>query len=152
MSGVSTANTPGSFASSATSCSRSTRSPDTLDFWEDGVRDALANPGKRPNWDVTYDSYSKSVDHGRRTLLKKPSERTEREQDALVDHFVKSSSGAIGKEKYEALKLKELGEKLKKLDEKYPRLSTAMTLAENSERIADACADSRQLGRERRAQ
>ena len=60
-----------------------------LAFWEDGVRDAFANPGKRPNWDVSYDSYSKSVDHGRRILLKKPSERTAREQDALVDYFVK---------------------------------------------------------------
>ena len=29
------------------------------------------------------------------------------------------------------LKLKELSEKLKKLEEKYPRLSTAMTLAED---------------------
>lgn len=106
----------------------------TLTFWEDGVRDALAHPGKRPNWDVSYDSFSKSVDHGTRTLLKSPSERTAREHDALVDYFVRSSSGAIGKEKYEALKLKELGEKLKKLDEKYPRLSTVMTLGEEKHR------------------
>jgi hypothetical protein len=106
---------------------------DTLNFWEDGVRDALAHPGRRPNWDVSYDSYSKSIDHGRRTLLKRRSERTGREQDALVNYFVRSSAGAIGKEKYEALKLKELGGKLKNLDDKYPRLSTAMTLAENSE-------------------
>ena len=49
------------------------------------------------------------------------------------------------------LKLKELGEKLKKLDEKYPRLSTAMTLAEGSRALADTCAGSRQLGREGRA-
>ena len=33
---------------------------DTLAFWEDGVRDALANPGRRPNWDVSYDSFSKA--------------------------------------------------------------------------------------------
>ncbi|HUS08644.1 MAG TPA: DUF1549 and DUF1553 domain-containing protein [Bryobacteraceae bacterium] len=107
---------------------------DALASWENGLRDALANPGKRPNWDVSYDSYSKSVDHGRRILLKRPSERSDREQDGLVDHFVKSSSGGIGKEKYEALKLKELGEKLKALEDKYPRLSTAMTVAEESER------------------
>ncbi len=105
---------------------------DTLAFWEAGVRDALANPGKRPNWDVSYDAFSKSVDHGTRTLLTKPSERRAREHDALVDYFVRSSSGAIGKEKYDALKLKELGEKLKKLDEQYPRLSTIMTLAEET--------------------
>jgi hypothetical protein len=107
---------------------------DTLAFWEDGVRDALAHPGRRPNWDVNYDAFSKKVDHGTRTLLKKPAERTAREQDSLVDYFVQSSSGAIGKEKYEALKLKELSEKLKKLDEKYPRLSTVMTLGEDGQR------------------
>jgi hypothetical protein len=106
----------------------------TLAFWEDGVRDALAHPGRRPNWDVNYDAFSKKVDHGTRTLLKKPAERTVREQDPLVDYFVTSSSGSIGKEKYDALKLKELSEKLKKLDEKYPRLSTVMTLGEDGQR------------------
>ena len=62
--------------------------------------------------------------------------RSAREQDALVDYFVKSSAGAIGKEKYDGLKLKELSEKLKKLDEQYPRLSTLMTLAESGAREA----------------
>lgn len=104
---------------------------ETLAYWENGVRHAMANPGLRPNWDVSYDTFTKLVDHGRRTLLKPPAERTAREQDALVDYFVKSSVGAIGKVTYDALKLKELGEKLKKLDEKYPRLSTVMTVAEN---------------------
>ena len=104
---------------------------ETLAYWENGVRHAMANPGLRPNWDVSYDSYTKLVDHGRRTLLKPPAERTAREQDALVDYFVKSSVGAIGKATYDALKLKELSEKLKKLGEKYPRLSTIMTVAES---------------------
>lgn len=101
----------------------------TLADWENGLRDAMKNPGRRPNWDVNYDSYSKIVDHGRAILLKAPADRTEREQAALVDYFAKSSSGAIGKETYDALKLKELSEKLKKLDDQYPRLSTLMTLA-----------------------
>ena len=124
-----------SSAGSAMRFSRNTTFRRLSSSGKTGVRDALANPGKRPNWDVSYDAFSKGVDHGRRTLLKNPSDRTEREQDALVDYFVKSSSGAIGKEKYDALKLKELSEKLKKLEEKYPRLSTAMTLAEDNERL-----------------
>jgi hypothetical protein len=107
---------------------------DALQFWEEGMRDAMVNPGKRPNWDVTYDSYSKRVDHGRRTLLKTREARTAREQDALVDYFVQTSSSAIGKARYEELKLKELTEKLKKLDERYPRLEGVMTLEENGER------------------
>lgn len=106
---------------------------DTLDYWENGVRHAMLNPGLRPNWDVSYDTFTKLTDHGRRTLLKSPAARTDREQDALVDYFVKSSVGAIGKETYDALKLKELSEKLKRLDEKFPRQSTIMTLAESGE-------------------
>lgn len=107
---------------------------ESLQFWEDGMRDALANPGKRPLWDVTYDSYSKRVDHGRRTLLKKREARTAREQDALVDYFAQNSAGAIGKAKFDELKLKELSEKLKKLDERFPRREGVMTLEENGER------------------
>lgn len=107
---------------------------EALHFWEDGMRDALANPGKRPNWDVTYDSFSKRVDHGRRTLLKNPRDRTAREQDALVDYFAQNSSAAIGKARYEALKLKELSEKLKKLDERFPRREGVMTLEDSGER------------------
>ncbi|HEU0124265.1 MAG TPA: PSD1 and planctomycete cytochrome C domain-containing protein [Bryobacteraceae bacterium] len=108
----------------------------TLAEWEDGLRDAMENPGRRPNWDVNYDSYSKQVDHGRRTLLTARGKRTERDQDALTDYFVKSSQGTIGKEKYDGLKLKELGEKLKKLDEKYPRMSRLMTLEESGRKDA----------------
>ncbi len=104
---------------------------DTLAFWEEGARDAMAHPGKRPNWDISYDTYLKLVDHGQRILLQKPAERGAREHDALVDYFVKYSAGGIGKEKYEELKLKELTEKLKKLDEQYPRISILMTLAES---------------------
>ncbi len=109
---------------------------EAMTLWEDGMRDAMANPGKRPNWDVTYDSFSKRVDHGRRTLLKKREARTAREQDGMVDYFAQNSSGAIGKAKYDALKLKELSEKLKKLDERYPRREGVMTLEESGERRA----------------
>ena len=104
---------------------------ETVESWEAGMRDAMTDPGKRPNWDVAYDSFSKAVDHGRRTLLKPAGERTPNEQDALVDFFAKSSTGGIGPAKYQALKLKELSEKLVKLREQYPPLSTVMTLAES---------------------
>jgi mono/diheme cytochrome c family protein len=102
--------------------------------WEEGMRGAMANPGKSPLWDITYDAYSKLVDHGTEILVKKPSERTEREQDALIDFFIKRSQGSIGKERYEKLKVADLGKKLEKLDQQYPRLSQVMTLAESGRR------------------
>jgi hypothetical protein len=103
---------------------------ETLVFWEENAREAMRNPGQRPNWDISYDTYLKLVDHGKRILLQKPGERTAREQDALVDYFVQYSAGGIGKERYDALKLKDLNGKLKALEERYPRLSLLMTLAE----------------------
>jgi hypothetical protein len=103
---------------------------ETLAFWEEGARDARLHPGKRPNWDISYDVFLKIVDHGERILLKAPAQRTVREQDAVVDFFVKYSASGITKEKYDAMKLKELTEKLAKLDAQYPRLSMLMTLAE----------------------
>ncbi len=105
-----------------------------VDEWEEGMRGAMANPGKSPLWDVTYDAFSKLVDHAPEILLKKRSERTEREQDALIDYFIKRSQGAVGKERHEKLKVAELGKKLEKLDQQYPRLTQIMTLAETSPR------------------
>lgn len=104
--------------------------------WEEGLRDAAANPGKRPNWDVAYDVYSKGIDNGPRILQRSAVERTTREQDAVVDFFVRSGASGLGKQRYEELRLKELDEKLKALREKYPPLSLAMTVAEDSQPIA----------------
>lgn len=107
---------------------------EALTVWEEGMRHAMRHPGLRPNWDVAYDAFSKAVDHGRRTLLKPAAARTEHEQDTLVDFFARSSAGGIGKEKYDALKLKQLSDQLTKLAEKYPPLSTVMTLEESGRR------------------
>lgn len=99
-----------------------------LAVWEQGMRDARANPGKRPNWDIAYDIYSKLVDHADRILDKPPHARTPREQDALVDHFANRGSSGIGTKLYNEMKLKDLSGKLEKLEKQYPRLSTLMVI------------------------
>jgi len=101
--------------------------------WEEGVRHAVAHPGQRVDWDVVYDKYSKVVDHGPRILHTPPGKRTEREEEALTDYFLKNAD-VLGSEKTGPLRLKELSEKLAGLREKYPPLSTIMTFEERAER------------------
>jgi hypothetical protein len=103
--------------------------------WESNLRFAAANPGKRTDWDAAYDSFTKLVDHAHKILHKAPESRTVREQDALTDAFAKYASTAIGKKRYDELKIKELEQKLAALWDKYPPLSIAMTLAEDGNRL-----------------
>ncbi len=103
--------------------------------WESNLRFAAANPGKRTDWDNAYDSITKLVDNAHKILHKAPSARTERESDALTDAFAKYASGAIGKKRYDEMKLKELDQKLSAMREKYPPLSIAMILAEDTSRV-----------------
>ena len=58
-------------------------------------------------------------------------QRTQKERDQLTDHFLEYYNLAVGKEKYEKVKFKELREKLALLAEEYPPLSEAQTLAQN---------------------
>ncbi len=60
-----------------------------------------------------------------------PEHRTQKEQDQLTDHFLEHYNLAVGEEKYEKVKFKELREKLVLLAQEYPPLSEGQTLAEN---------------------
>jgi hypothetical protein len=104
--------------------------------WEDEIRKAAANPGARPSWDVAYDSMSKLLDHGPRILHTDPASRTNRENDAMVDHFLKYGAKGLGKQRYEELKLKEAGDTAEALRAKYPDISMINTLAEDTRRAA----------------
>ena len=69
------------------------------------------------------------------TILKLgPAQRSQKQQDRLINHFVKWYSYAISKEKGKELKLEELAEKLQKLDEEYPELTEVQTVAESKGR------------------
>ena len=102
--------------------------------WEDGLRFASAHPGKRTDWDAAYDAFSKLVDNGPAILHKPVAARTTRERERMEDMLARSSSGILGKKRYEDLKLKTLSDKLAALEEKYPPLSQVMTLSEASVR------------------
>lgn len=100
--------------------------------WEYEMRWTAAHPGKRPAWDVSLGNLQRMLDHGERILNKAPETRTRREADDLTDHFVKSFGSAVGNKRYEQVRFKELDKKLSDLAKKYPPLSRAMTVEEDS--------------------
>ena len=71
--------------------------------WETNLRDAAAHPGTRTDQDGFYDSFSKLVDNGPKTLHKPFAQRTEREREALTNFFVRYAEGPLGKKRYEEL-------------------------------------------------
>ena len=99
--------------------------------WEEKTLEASTHPGINVPYDVAWDTVGKMLDHGQEILLKSPAERTQKEQDRLTDHIVHFYMIAGGKERYDALKFKELGEKLDQLSEQFPGLTEAPIITEN---------------------
>ena len=99
--------------------------------WETKTKWAAENPGLNVPYDVTLDTLGKFIDRGYDILQKHPSQRSPKERKRLTEFFVSWYHLGEGKERYEEVKFKELGEKLQKLSQKYPGLTEALTLAEN---------------------
>ena len=110
--------------------------------WEEKMLIAAANPGRWTDWDQAYDVLPKYLDGGEEILRKHPEERTEKEQDALTDHFIVNYHRVISKPRRKELNFEELAEKLfiprrgprKDPPPWYPWLTQAQTIAESSTR------------------
>ena len=88
--------------------------------WEEKMRLVGRNPGKWTDWDHARDALEKYFDNGPKIVEKDPSERTRKEQDGLIDHFVKNYHRVITKELQEKLNYKEVFKKLQELKHEYP--------------------------------
>lgn len=93
--------------------------------WEARLLEAAAHPGKWPDWDISFDDLRTFLDHGERILRTNPSDRTWKEEKRFTDYFVQNYERVLTKERAEELKLKELSQKLKDLDDTFPALSEA---------------------------
>jgi hypothetical protein len=105
--------------------------PGMMPDWEKTTLEAAAHPGINVPYDVAWDTVGKMVDHGHEILRKPPSQRTQKEQDKLTDHFVQYYGIVLQKEQYRELKFSDLLKKLAELDERYPGLTEAQTFIEN---------------------
>lgn len=106
--------------------------PELQAAWEKEMLEAAANPGKRTDWDLAWDCLLKLTEggDGERVMRIPAEQRTQRQRAVLTDHFIRNYHFAVGPKRYEAVKFKELDQKLTALKTKYPQLTQAMTVAE----------------------
>ncbi len=109
------------------------RVPELQPPWEQKMKLARASPGKWNDWDHAYDAFQKYLDRSDKIVDKPPSERTQKEIDALADHFVKNYQRVITKERSEELNFKELREKLTELKNGFAAISEAQTVTESED-------------------
>jgi mono/diheme cytochrome c family protein len=100
--------------------------------WEKDILYTIAHPGERTDWDLAWDCVKKLTlgGDGGKIVQIPPAQRTPREKDILIDHFVGNYHFAVGNKKWKDLKLDELQKKLRDLKDEYPQLTQAMVLSE----------------------
>ncbi len=99
--------------------------------WEQKTRAAGADlDAADPVWRQTWNVLGIELDYAHETLMKDPSERSQKEQERLTDYILRHGAG-VKEERRKELKLKELREKLAELKKEIPALSEAQTLEEN---------------------
>lgn len=105
--------------------------PKLMPEWEEKVRLAAKNPGKWPDWDITYDVMFQMTDGGQKVLEKDPKERSFKEQEMLTDYFIDWYHFVVPKQRFDELKFRDLKKKLRALKQSYPQLSKASVIVEN---------------------
>ena len=105
--------------------------PELQTEWEKNIRAAIAEPGKNLEWDFNVTSMKAMLDGAVRILNTDPARRTGRQAKRLTDYFVANPGIEIGKNKELSAKLKELREKLNKLEAALPPFSQAPVIVED---------------------
>jgi hypothetical protein len=105
--------------------------PELQTMWEARMVGAMNNPGKDLDWDFSCTSFRAMVDHAERTIRKPAAERTEREQRALTDYFLRGSFPVLIKGSPIAPKMKELRAKVDALEKSTPNLTQAYAMVDD---------------------
>ena len=110
------------------------RIPELQAGWEKEMLDTAANPGKRTDWDLAWDCLLKLTEggDGEKIIRTPPAARSERDRIVLADHFVRNYHFAVGRKKYDELKLGDLDKRLRELYDSFPQLSQAMAVSESN--------------------
>ena len=104
--------------------------PERMDPWEAKLILAADNPGKWTDWDNHYDNLEKMTDGGHKVLRMQREQRSERQQNTLIEFFLAHYGQVVSEEVYESLGFKQLREKLSELEASYPQLTQARAVAE----------------------
>ncbi len=109
--------------------------PELQAKWQGRILRAMDDPGKNLDWDFQVTSMRAMLDQAEKMLRKDPKLRTQREQDQIVNYFVRNPGPEISKDKETADRLKELVKQLQELDESFPSVSLAYALKESPEPV-----------------
>ena len=98
--------------------------------WEAKMIEAADNPGKWTDWDHALDALQKYLDNGEGIARKPRSERSDREQRKLEDHFIKNYHRVISKEFWKELDWVSLRAELLRLRAETPDITYARTISD----------------------
>ncbi len=100
--------------------------------WERNMRQTLADPGKRLDWDFEITAIRASLDNAEKMLLADPEKRPRVLSDRLTNYFVHNFGPVIAKNEAKAKEFRELRKQLDELDAAFPRLTQAPVMVEDS--------------------
>jgi cytochrome c553 len=101
---------------------------DLMARWETHMRRAINDAGKDLEFDFSLTSMRAMFDHAKRILMTEPAKRRPIDQDRLTRYFISSIGPEFGRDKALSAKMKELREKLAKLDASFPNVTQAMVM------------------------
>ncbi len=99
--------------------------------WQGKMRNAVLKPGTDIEWDFSLTSFRVMFDHAERVLMATAAERGEREDWRLMQYFLSNPSHTLREDKANAEKLKEIRDKIKKLEEDTPKLTQASVVIDD---------------------
>jgi mono/diheme cytochrome c family protein len=105
--------------------------PELETTWEARMVGAMDNPGKNLDWDFACTSFRAMFDHAERSIRRPAAERTEREQRALTNYFIRGSFPALEKGLQIGPQMKELRIKLDALNKTLPQLTQAYVIEDD---------------------
>ena len=110
--------------------------PELQAYWESRILESATDPdsGLEPIWRILWELLLFELDGGTETVRTPPDKRTRKQSDLLSRYFVRNVVGGYDfqtPEGYKDLEFADLKTAFKKLEEEYPGLAQAYTMAEN---------------------
>ena len=127
-----------SFESRRTDLFRRFQIPELQSYWEARILEASSDPSSNlePIWRILWELLEFELDSGPETVRTPPELRSAKQSDLLSAYFVKNVVGGYDfqtPDGYEGLDFDELKREFKALEEEFPALTQAYTMAESSD-------------------
>ncbi len=110
--------------------------PELQAYWESRILEAATNPdsGLEPIWKILWELLLFELDGGTETVRTPSDQRTSKQSDLLSRYFVRNVVGGYDfqtPDGYKDLEFADLKKAFKELEEEFPGLTQAYTMAEN---------------------